>query len=112
MTAATALRKARARAELTQRELARRAGTSQTTLSAYETGRKEPSVSTLARLLAAAGSRLAVERAEIPVVSVGKDELARRGRALWDVLELAEALPSEPERELRFPPLRRLVKRS
>lgn len=68
-------------------------------------------MSTLARLLVAAGSRLAIERAENPVVAVGEDELARRGRTLWEVLELAEALPSEHEPALRHPPLRSLVER-
>ena len=53
MDAAASLRDARRRAGLTQAELARRAGTSQATISAYEHGRKEPSVETLGRLLAA-----------------------------------------------------------
>jgi len=60
MEAARALRDARLKAGLTQTALAARAATSQATLSAYESGRKEPSVETLARLLAATGSRLMV----------------------------------------------------
>ena len=43
------------RAGLTQEELAHRAGTSRPTLSAYEHGRKSPTVATFARLLAEAG---------------------------------------------------------
>jgi transcriptional regulator with XRE-family HTH domain len=82
-----------------------RAGTSQATVSAYESGRKQPSVATLTRLLAAAGSRLTTEPAERPVVKVSEAELAFRGRTLLDVLALAEALPSRPEPTLRFPPL-------
>jgi transcriptional regulator with XRE-family HTH domain len=52
------LREARRRAGLSQAELARRGGTSQPTLSAYERGRKDPSAATLVRLLAAAGTTL------------------------------------------------------
>jgi transcriptional regulator with XRE-family HTH domain len=45
---------------LSQAELARRAGTSRPTLSAYEHGRKSPSLETLERLLAAAGQELEI----------------------------------------------------
>ncbi|HVA21555.1 MAG TPA: helix-turn-helix transcriptional regulator [Candidatus Micrarchaeia archaeon] len=47
------LRLARARAGVSQRELARRARTSSATLSRYESGRLEPTVATFNRLLAA-----------------------------------------------------------
>ncbi len=56
--AAGLLREARRRAGLSQAALARRAGTSQPTVSAYERGLKDPSAATLARLLAAAGTAL------------------------------------------------------
>lgn len=46
---------------LSQRELARRAGTSQATLSAYEAGRKSPSLDTLARIIRAAGLDLRIQ---------------------------------------------------
>lgn len=46
---------ARREAGLTQQELADRAGTSQAAMSAYETGRRSPSVETLCRILGAAG---------------------------------------------------------
>lgn len=49
---------ARRAAGLNQGELAARAGTSRPTLSAYEHGRKTPSVDTMIRLLAAAGARI------------------------------------------------------
>ena len=42
----TLIRAARRRAGLTQAELARRAGTSQPVVSAYEHGRRDPSVGT------------------------------------------------------------------
>jgi transcriptional regulator with XRE-family HTH domain len=106
MDAASAIRSARRRAGLSQQELAARAGTSQATLSAYENGRKEPTVETFNRMLAAASSRLVVEPAERPVVQVSETQLARRGRTLLEVLELAAALPSSHRRDLRFPRLR------
>jgi transcriptional regulator with XRE-family HTH domain len=53
------LERARAEAGLSQGELARRAGTSRTTLSAYEHGRKSPTLATAARLLSHAGFELA-----------------------------------------------------
>ena len=54
---------ARADAGISQRELARRAGTSQATLSAYEAGRKSPSLDTLARIIRAAGLDLRIQLA-------------------------------------------------
>jgi transcriptional regulator with XRE-family HTH domain len=107
MDAARSLREARRRAGLTQAELALRAGTSQAAISAYESGRKAPSVDTFSRLLAATGSRLAVEAAGQPVREPKPEELARASRALLEVLALAEALPTRHERGLRFPHLSR-----
>lgn len=63
---------------LTQEELARRAGTSRTTLSAYEHGRKSPTVATFARLLSEAGCDLAAQ----PHVSFTQQS-ASRGRPVW-----------------------------
>ena len=103
--AASALRLARRDSGLTQEALAARAGTSQATVSAYESARKQPSVATLSRLLAAAGSRLTIESAERPVIQVSERQLAERGRTLVEVLELAEALPTRHEPTLRFPRL-------
>ncbi|MDQ4041801.1 MAG: helix-turn-helix domain-containing protein [Actinomycetota bacterium] len=105
MDAAATLRDARRRAGLTQAALAARAGTSQATISAYERGSKEPSLSTFERLLAAVGARLAVEEAQAPVVVPSAARLARSGRILEDVLALDEALPVRHDRELRFPRL-------
>lgn len=56
------LGRARGSAGLTQEELARRAGTSRPTLSAYEHGRKSPTVATFARLLSEAGWELTADR--------------------------------------------------
>lgn len=104
MRAAQLLRDARRSADLTQAELAVRAGTSQATLSAYERGGKNPSAATLERLLQAAGRRLttsALAREPTPA------ELERAAAQLADVLELAAALPVRHEPDLRFPPLGR-----
>jgi transcriptional regulator with XRE-family HTH domain len=49
------IRMARRQAGLTQAVLAERAGTSQAAVSAYESGRRSPSVDTLCRILSAAG---------------------------------------------------------
>ena len=46
---------ARTRAGLTQAELARRGGTAQSAIAAYECGRRQPTLPTLYRILAAAG---------------------------------------------------------
>ena len=62
---------------LTQEELARRAGTSRPTLSAYEHGRKSPTVATFARLLAEAGWELAAQ----PRVSFTRHSV--RGKPVW-----------------------------
>ena len=105
MDSAAILREARMRAGLTQTQLAQRAGTSQATISAYEHGRKAPSVETFARLLAAAGSRLTVRAGSNAVVRPTVAQRARAGRTLIDVMLLAEALPTRHEPALRFPRL-------
>lgn len=53
--AADAIRQARAKAGLSQSELARRCGVSQPAISAYERGVHDPSVQALRRLIAATG---------------------------------------------------------
>ena len=103
MEVAKTLAEARRRAGLTQSQLARRAGTSQATVSAYESGRKVPSIETFARLLAATGSQLAV--VEAPARRPSREELQRNGRVLAEVLELARALPGRRRGELRYPRL-------
>lgn len=54
---------ARRQAGLTQQALAERAATSQAAVSAYESGRRSPSVDTLCRLLAAAGFEVRMQLA-------------------------------------------------
>jgi transcriptional regulator with XRE-family HTH domain len=103
MDAGTMLQAARKRAGLTQGELAARAGTSQATVSAYESGSKQPSVATFSRLLAATGSRLTVEPLRRPLAEPSAAELARAGETLAEVITLAEALPVRHRKKLRYP---------
>jgi uncharacterized protein len=100
MDPATELRAARTRAGLTQGQLAARTGTSQATLSAYETGRKQPTLATFGRLLAATGAELRVT--DVPGRRTAAD-LARAGRHLEEVLALAEELPFRRPGPLAFP---------
>ena len=88
MDAARLLRSARLQSGLTLRQLAAVAHTSHSTLAAYETGAKCPTVETLNRIVEAAGFRVEV-RLGRPAEQFDHDE---RGRELADVLELAEAL--------------------
>ena len=57
---ASAVIGARARAGLTQEELAERMGTSQSAIARLESGRSRPSTTTLAKLAAATGTKLRV----------------------------------------------------
>jgi len=101
------LRHVRRRRGLTQAELARRAGTSQPVISAYEHGRRDPTFRTLERLVGAGGERLQIGAgvvADRPPPARDVDERARR---LIDVLLLADAIPARPRsRVLRAPRLR------
>ena len=58
--AGSLLREARRRAHISQVELARRAGVTQSVVSAYESGTRQPSLPTLARLVTATGLDLDV----------------------------------------------------
>jgi DNA-binding XRE family transcriptional regulator len=78
MDAGELLEKVRVSSGLTQEELARRAGTSRPTLSAYEHGRKSPTVATFARLLSGAGWELAAE----PQVSFTQ-QAPGQGKPVW-----------------------------
>jgi transcriptional regulator with XRE-family HTH domain len=92
MDAAKLLERVRVGSGLTQEELARRGGTSRTTLSAYEHGRKSPTVATFARLLSRAGWELAAQ----PRVSFTQQTSAH-GKPIWvpdrlPRLDVAQAL--------------------
>jgi transcriptional regulator with XRE-family HTH domain len=99
MNAASTLCRARGQAGLSRRELARRAGTSNSTLADYEAGRKMPSVATLDRIVRAAGFELEVEMAP----GVGDGHPGSRGRELIEALELAALFPARHAPNLEFP---------
>src|SRR4051794_37059633 len=89
------IRAVRRRRGLTQAELARRAGTSQPVVSAYEHGRRDPTFGTLRKLVAAGGERLVV--AAVAAAGDGPPPAAddhERARRLVDVLLLADAIPA------------------
>jgi predicted nucleotidyltransferase/DNA-binding XRE family transcriptional regulator len=61
VSAAEVIRDARLAARLSQTDLARRAGVAQSVISAYESGRREPGMSMLRKLVEASGHDLVVE---------------------------------------------------
>jgi transcriptional regulator with XRE-family HTH domain len=81
------LRELRHRAGLTQAEVARRVGIPATVVSAYECGRRQPSLETAGRLIDAMGFDVTFRTRLDPEV---------QGRRLVEVLTLAEALPYRP----------------
>ncbi|HXS46881.1 MAG TPA: helix-turn-helix transcriptional regulator [Solirubrobacterales bacterium] len=87
------------RSGLKQAELARRAGMPRSVVNAYVRGKREPGADALARLAAAGGLELQLCPRKPPV------DVDRASRILVQVLELAEALPFRPRRELDYPRL-------
>jgi uncharacterized protein len=61
VSAGTLLRQARKQSRLSQVELATRAGVTQSVISSYESGRSQPSLPALARLIEAAGFELTLQ---------------------------------------------------
>ena len=98
MDASVLLQEARRRSGVSRRELARRGGTSASTLSAYESGASVPSVATLNRLLRAAGFE--PEANLRPVPATDEEELAEKIEALF---AFVEALPRRHRGPLRYP---------
>ncbi|MDZ4827704.1 MAG: helix-turn-helix transcriptional regulator [Actinomycetota bacterium] len=97
MDAATILRRARHRSGLSLRVLARRAGTSHSTLAAYEAGRVTPAVDTCERIVQAAG--FSVTTRLVPTVATD----AARSRELQEVLELAAQFPARHRAHIAYP---------
>jgi len=82
------LREARKQARLSQTDVARRSGVAQSVISAYESGRREPGVHTLARLVQETGHQLELgiipepdRRLGLPDTALGR-RLRRRRRAI------------------------------
>lgn len=98
MDASVQIVQARARAGLTLRALATAAGTSHSTIAAYEAGRVSPTVQTLTRILRAAGWEGQPDLRR--VVEADPDA---RGRELEQVLELAGQFPARHGRRLTAP---------
>ena len=83
------VREARSKAGLSQREMARRAGTSQSVVARIEAGQTRPGSETLSRLLAAAGFELRAELVPLPVIDTHMLE------------DVARILALTPEQRLR-----------
>jgi transcriptional regulator with XRE-family HTH domain len=95
VTAAQVIRAIRRRQGLTQAQLARRAGTSQPVVSAYEHGRRDPGYETLRKLVEAAGERLRVDAVAITSDLLPPTDVEEHARRLLDVLSLADAIPTK-----------------
>jgi transcriptional regulator with XRE-family HTH domain len=105
---ATIVATARKASGLSQRELARRAGTSAAAVCLYESGQRTPRTDTLTRLIAACGARLDV-RLAMPVKAI---DLKANGRTLASVLDLAAHLPARADRPLAAPVFARMIESS
>ena len=104
MDAGSLIRTARDRSGLTLRALGELAGTSHSTLAAYESGRTVPNVNTLDRILGAAGFAA-------DVTLEARIDRAHRGKELAQVLELAAQFPARHSRQLAFPIFPRIAER-
>ncbi|MSO78922.1 MAG: XRE family transcriptional regulator [Acidimicrobiia bacterium] len=98
--AASTIQTAREHAGLSKRELARRAHTSPAAIVAYESGTRDPTVGTLARIVAATGA--------VGDIELGSGLLRPNPQVasvrLGQVLGLAEQLPRRrPSRRLAYP---------
>jgi transcriptional regulator with XRE-family HTH domain len=93
MDAAMIIQAVRRRQGLTQVELARRAGTSQPVISAYEHGRRDPGLETLRKLVEAGGERLHMDAVLPESGQPPPADVREHARRLIEVLTLADAIP-------------------
>lgn len=98
MEPAELIRAVRRRQGLTQQALAEAAATSQPVISAYEAGRRDPTFTTLRRLIAAGGERLEVSARPVLSDLVPPADVREHARRLLDVLSLADAIPTRRRR--------------
>ena len=109
MEPADLIRALRRRRGLTQAVLAQRAGTSQPVVSAYERGHRDPTYSTLRKLVEAGGERLHLSagppRSDLRPAADAREHATR----LVDVLSLADAIPARRRSDVLVAP--RLVSR-
>ena len=92
-TAAALLREARMRAGLSQRDLAKKAGTAQSVIARIERGQTSPTLETLERLLGAAGVELHA--------SLAVKERDVRSHMLDDVPRILRLTPEQRLEELK-----------
>jgi transcriptional regulator with XRE-family HTH domain len=90
---AALIKAVRRRHGLTQADLARRAGTSQPVISAYERGHRDPTYGTLRKLVEAGGERLQLGAVAPHAELAPPADLHEHARRLLDVLSLADAIP-------------------
>ena len=95
------IKQARLNSRLTQNELAQLSGETQSVLSSYERGLRQPSFKAVVRILAATGTHLLPRNSKVT-----KSKTKLRGERLEQVLELAAAFPSKAgSSELNMPRL-------
>jgi predicted nucleotidyltransferase/DNA-binding XRE family transcriptional regulator len=87
LSAALLIRDARERAELTQVQLARRAGVTQSVISTYENGRREPSLAALQRMLRAAGFTTTIDLQPVQEPPPLRDRVAGHRQELVAIVE-------------------------
>jgi transcriptional regulator with XRE-family HTH domain len=104
VTPAQLIHAVRRRRGLTQAELAARAGTSQPVISAYENGLRDPTFTTLAKLVGAGGEALRIDAAvPVPDLAPARDA-QEHARRLLDVLSLADAVPARRRSKVLYGP--------
>ncbi len=86
VSAAELIRDARIRAELTQVQLAVRAGVTQSVISTYENGRREPSLAAMQRLLLAAGFTVSIELEPVEEPPPLRDRVTAAREELRDIV--------------------------
>ena len=89
MAGADTITQARLRAGISKRELARRANTSPAAIVEYESGRRSPTVDTLARLVDACGLGYNITLHS----TAARERRNMAGKRLSQVLALADSLP-------------------
>lgn len=106
MAGADTITRARLRAGISKRELARRALTSPAAIVEYESGRRSPTVDTLARLIDACGMGYNITLYS----TAARERRNMAGKRLSQVLALADALPHRAaSRKCGFAGFRRLT---
>ncbi|MCX6527261.1 MAG: helix-turn-helix transcriptional regulator [Actinobacteria bacterium] len=107
MAGADTITQARTRAGISKRELSRRAHTSPAAIVEYESGRRSPTVDTLARLIDACGLGYNITLYS----TVARERRNMAGKRLSEVLALADSLPHRAaSRKCGFPGFRQLTK--